>query len=192
MPLAGPTLPGARGGLVACTRKQRALTASRSAVAARAPRCAVVGGADRGSGGGGSGDAAASPAQAQQRRRSMGTASLRLRVGGGSRPGAGSSTAGSEVHRQPDGLPRLPSHLNFDEHYAKEHHCPVCSLGEDGAGRRAQLKAAGHSWRRLSCVTSPPLTWGQTLELWLLTMMGCGAGQPGNHPSCPRTAPPRR
>jgi hypothetical protein len=34
-----------------------------------------------------------------------------------------------EVERQLDGLPCLPSHLDFAQHYSADHHCPVCSLG---------------------------------------------------------------
>jgi hypothetical protein len=54
------------------------------------------------------------------------------------------------VHRQPDGLPRLPSHLTYDEHYAKEHHCPVCSLDE---GEQHKPGVASHA---ASLILQPP------------------------------------
>ncbi len=132
-----PVRPGCGRALAPCTRFKQVTRAPSSALAARTllPRCSA-GGGDGGSGdiaGSNTADGpAAAPVQAQPRRRSMGSASLRLRAGGRSQAGV-SSTAGSDavaVHRQPDGLPRLPSHLDFGDHYTKEHHCPVCSLGE--------------------------------------------------------------
>lgn len=44
-----------------------------------------------------------------------------------------------EVERQLDGLPRLPSHLDFAQHYSADHHCPVCSLGDQGGEHKPGL-----------------------------------------------------
>lgn len=41
----------------------------------------------------------------------------------------GSTCSGVTADRGPDGLPRLPSHLEYQAHYIPDEHCPVCSLG---------------------------------------------------------------
>lgn len=50
--------------------------------------------------------------------------------GGGGGEGSEGGTVVGHVGRQRDGLPRLPSHLEFEHYYNAEDHCPVCSLDE--------------------------------------------------------------
>lgn len=54
------------------------------------------------------------------------------------------------VDWQPDGLPRLPGHLQYD-HYVPRRHCPVCSLG-------SVVRPTRHCLPRSASPASPALT----------------------------------
>lgn len=113
--------------------------------------------------GGRAGGAAPQPANSPKQRRTMSMRvqdlrSLRLRQRGSDGCGrvasGGSRTGGADVERQLDGLPRLPSHLSYHEHYDAEEHCPVCSLGELPLGGRE--KQAGGGNRPRVCALAAP------------------------------------
>ncbi|EFN54197.1 hypothetical protein CHLNCDRAFT_135664 [Chlorella variabilis] len=57
------------------------------------------------------------------------------------------------VDWQPDGLPRLPGHLQYD-HYVPRRHCPVCSLGEGDAHEPGGV--ASHAYTLLPPAAPPP------------------------------------